>query len=163
MTGRSIHTPEISRREALLFEAGIKLGGVFHQYLGIPLSARTSRGLARAIENAVLLQPYVRSVRVRIDLARGGPLGRGRFAYRYLTAEMLDVGLELADGPFTIRARLAHRADLRYPLMWVEAASGGGRGAARSDRPRRRRRRAGPRRPRSAPRTRPPARRPRRP
>jgi len=121
---RSLHVATVSRREALLFEAGIKLGGVFHQYLGIPLSRRTSGGLARTIENAVRLQPYVRSVRVRIDPARGGPLGRGRFAYRYLTAEMLDVQVELADGPVSVTARLAHRRDLRYPLMRIVAASG---------------------------------------
>jgi hypothetical protein len=156
MTEPSIHVRGISRREALLFEAGIKLGGVFHQYLGIPLSARTSRGLARAIENAVRLQPYVRAVRVRIDPARGGPLGRGRFAYRYLTAEMLDVRVELADGPVTVRARLAHRADLRYPLMRVEAASDRGRRAPHGGRSRQR---ASRRRPRSVARPRSPARR----
>jgi len=124
MTGRHLHAPGISRREALLFEAGIKLGGVFHQYLGIPVSGRTSSGLERTIENAVGLQPFVRAVRVRIDLSKAGPVGPGPFAYRYLTAEMLDVRVELVDGPVKVRARLAHRPDLRYPLMRVEAATG---------------------------------------
>ena len=121
MTGaRSIHPAPISRREALLFEAGVKLGGVFHQYLGIPVAPRTAASLGRAIEAAVGLQPYVRSVRVRVDPKRGGRVGRGRFAYRYLTAEMLDVAVELADGPVVVRARLRYRPDLRYPLMSVE-------------------------------------------
>jgi dihydroneopterin aldolase len=116
---RSIHAAPISRREALLFEAGVKLGGVFHQYLGMPVSPRTAGPLARAIEAAVGLQPFARSVRVRIDPARGGRLGRGRFAYRYLTAEMLDVTVTLVDGPVAVTARLRHRPDLRYPLMSV--------------------------------------------
>lgn len=111
--------PRLSRRETLLFEAGIKLGGVFHQYLGIPVSDRTAPALARAIEAAVGLQPFVRRVSVRIDPQRGGPLGRGRFAYRYLTAEMLDVRVELVDGRTVVEARLQHRPDLRYPLMKV--------------------------------------------
>jgi dihydroneopterin aldolase len=120
MTGsRSIHPAALSRREALLFEAGVKLGGVFHQYLGMPVSPRTAGPLARAIEDAVGLQPFVRSVRVRLQPARGGPVGRGRFAYRYLTAEMLDVTVELADGPVAVEARLKHRPDLRFPLMSV--------------------------------------------
>ena len=143
MTKRRWHAPGISRREALLFEAGIKLGGIFHQYLGIPLSARTARGLARTIERAVALQPFVREVRVRVDPERGGPLGRGRLAYRYLTAEMLDVRLSLRDGPVRVRARLAHREDLNYPLMRIVAATDGPRSAGR------RRRRLG----RSAPRS----------
>jgi len=111
--------PRLSRRETLLFEAGIKLGGVFHQYLGIPVSDRTARSLARAIEAAVGLQPFVRRVTVAIHPKRGGPLGRGRFAYRYLTAEMLDVRVQLVDGPTAVEARLQHRPDLRYPLMKV--------------------------------------------
>ena len=116
---RTIHAAALSRREALLFEAGIKLGGIFHQYLGIPVTRRTAAALARTIESAVGLQPYVRSVRVRIDPSAGGPVGRGRFGYAYLIAEMLDVTVELVDGPVAVTARLQHRPDLRYPLMSV--------------------------------------------
>lgn len=118
-TSRSLHAASLSRREALLFEAGIKLGGVFHQYVGMPVSRRTAPALARAVEAAIGLQPFVRAVRVRVDPSRGGPLGRGRFAYRYLTAEMLDVTVELVDGPVAVEARLRHRRDLHYPLMSV--------------------------------------------
>ncbi|HXY46835.1 MAG TPA: dihydroneopterin aldolase family protein [Thermoplasmata archaeon] len=113
------HTAVLTRREALLFEAGIKLGGVFHQYLGTPVSPRTAPALARAIEAAVGLQPFVRSVRVRIDPRRAGRPGRGRFAYQYLTAEMLDVTVGLVDGPLSVEARLKYRPELRYPLMSV--------------------------------------------
>jgi dihydroneopterin aldolase len=116
---RPIHPARLSRREALLFEAGVKLGGVFHQYLGMPVSPRTARSLARAIEAAVALQPFVRAVKVSVHPSRGGPIGRGRFAYRYLTAEMLTVTVELVDGPIGVEARLEHRRDLRYPLMSV--------------------------------------------
>ncbi len=116
---RSETAPRLSRRETLLFEAGIKLGGVFHQYLGIPVSERTATSLARAIEAAVGLQPFVRRVSVGIHPKRGGPLGRGRFAYRYLIPEMLDVSVQLVDGPTAVEARLQHRPDLRYPLMKV--------------------------------------------
>jgi dihydroneopterin aldolase len=111
--------PNLSRRETLLFEAGIKLGGVFHQYLGIPVSEGTADSLSRAIEAAVGLQPFVRRAAVAIHPKRGGPLGRGRFAYRYLTPEMMDVTVQLADGPTFVEARLQHRPDLHYPLMKV--------------------------------------------
>jgi dihydroneopterin aldolase len=120
MTGAaSFHAARLTRREALLFEAGVKLGGVFHQYLGMPVSRSTAAGTARTIERAVALQPFVVHVRVRIDPRRGGALGRGRFAYAYLKAEMLDVTVRLKDGPDAVEARLAHRPDLRYPLMRV--------------------------------------------
>ncbi len=119
---RPTHRARLSPREALLFEAGIKLGGIFHQYLGTPVSPRTAGPLARAIEEAVGLQPFVVGVRVDIRPARGGPVGRGRFGYRYLVAEMLEVTVRLADGPVEVEARLEHRPELRYPLMSVTRA-----------------------------------------
>jgi len=120
MTAKTRHRePALSRRESLLFEAGIKLGGVFHQYLGIPVSQRTAGSLARAISAAVGLQPFVRRVSVRIDPARAGPTGSGRYAYHYLVPEMLDVSVELVDGRTSVEAILRHRPDLRYPLMKV--------------------------------------------
>ena len=130
--------PRLSPRESLLFEAGIKLGGVFHQYLGIPVAERTASSLARAIEAAVGLQPFVRRVTVRIRPERGGPLGRGRFAYRYLVPEMLDVTVELTDGASIVVANLRHRPELRYPLMKVVRVQGSaGRSAAGTARRRR--------------------------
>ena len=135
MTASRIHRAPLTDREALLFEAGIKLGGIFHQYLGIPVSSSTAPGLAEAIERAVGLQPYVTSVEVRIDPSRGPRPGRGRFAYRYLTPEMLDVRIQLRDGTAHVEARLVHRPELRYPLMSVDrtsprSAHGGGRPTA---------------------------------
>ena len=130
-----IHRAALSRREALLFEAGVKLGGVFHQYLGIPVSVGTAAGIARTIERAVALQPYVVEVRARVDPRRGGPLGRGRFAYRYLTPEMVDVTVRLRDGPEEVEARLAHRRDLRYALMSVVRVRRAGRAPGGRRRP----------------------------
>jgi dihydroneopterin aldolase len=138
-TRAPIHRARLSRREALLFEAGVKLGGVFHQYLGIPVSRRTAAGIGRTIAAAVRLQPYVVAVRATVDPDRGGPIGTGRFGYRYLTAEMLDVTVRLRDGDEEVEARLAHRPDLRYPLMSVTRVRGSARPTPSAARPARRR------------------------
>jgi hypothetical protein len=117
--GRFGHGANLTEREALLFEAGIKLGGIFHQYLGIPITSQTAQGLRRSIEAAVELQPFVTRAIIRIRPGRGGPVGRGRFAYRYLTPEMLDATVILRNGRTEVVARLAHRPNLHYPLMNV--------------------------------------------
>ena len=64
-----------SVREEGIFEAGINLGGLFHQYFGTPISHRTALGLARSIERAIALQPFVRQVRVELHPEREGPPG----------------------------------------------------------------------------------------
>ena len=132
-TSTSFHRARLSRREALLFEAGVKLGGLFHQYLGTPVGPRTAARLARSIEAAVGLQPFVRRIDVRVRPERGPRPGPGRFAYRYLTPEMLEVRVVLVDGPVEVVASLVHRRDVRYPLMSVERA---GLSARRRRRPR---------------------------
>lgn len=125
MTDRRTGPPKgpLTSRERLLFEAGIKLGGIFHQYLGIPVAPATAGPLSRSIEAAVALQPFVESVRVRIVPSSGGPVGRGRYGYRYLTPEMIDARVTLGDGATRVVARLSYRPDLRYPLMRVESAA----------------------------------------
>lgn len=116
-------------REQALFEAGIKLGGLFHQFIGVPVAPRTARSLARAIEEAVSLQPYVERVRVSIRPERGEKLGPGRFGYRYLAAAMLEVRLSLRVGREVVEAELVFREDLRYPLMRVLPSAPGRRPA----------------------------------
>lgn len=124
------HEARLTEREALLFEAGIKLGGVFHQYLGIPVAPTTAAGLARTIERAVRLQPYVERIEVAIDPSRGpGRLGRGRFAYRYLTPEMLRVRVRLAHRRTRVEVELGFRPDLDYALMHVVGVRTGPRRA----------------------------------
>jgi hypothetical protein len=116
------HKAPLSAKEALLFEAGVKLGGVFHQYVGMPVAPETAEGLARTIERAVRLQPFVTDVRVRIDPTRGPPAGEGRFGYQYLSPEMLSVVVTLHDQNTTVVASLDHRPELRYTLMSVLTA-----------------------------------------
>lgn len=114
---RSVRSRPPSNGEQALFEAGIKLGGLFHQFIGVPVAPSSAPSLARAIEKAVGLQPYVRQVRVKIDPEKGGKTGTGRFGYRYLTAEMLDVELTIVVKGVPVLAELHYRTDLRYPLM----------------------------------------------
>jgi dihydroneopterin aldolase len=128
------HRASLTEREALVFEAGVKLGGVFHQYLGIPISSRTAPGVARTIERAIALQPFVIRALVRIDPKRGGAVGRGRFGYRYLTAEMLYVRVDLRDGPVEVIAELKHRPELRYTLLSVASVRDRRRRHSRSSR-----------------------------
>ena len=118
-TPRSFHDARLTDREALLFEAGIKLGGVFHQYLGTPVSGATAAGLAGTIARALRLQPFVVRATVTIEVERAGPAGVGAFAYHYLSAEMLRARVVLRQGSTEVTAELAHRSDLRYPLMRV--------------------------------------------
>ncbi|MEM0330334.1 MAG: dihydroneopterin aldolase family protein, partial [Archaeoglobaceae archaeon] len=49
------------------FEAGIKLGALFHQFIGAPVSEKNAEILERAMESCLKLQPYVIEAKVSID------------------------------------------------------------------------------------------------
>jgi hypothetical protein len=109
----------LDEREEAIFEGGIKLGGLFHQFVGTPVSLRTKASLERAMEEAVRNQPFVEEVRVRIDEGFFEDIGN-EFDYLSLAGEMLDVTVVTRVGGTRCTSRLEYREDLKYPLMYVE-------------------------------------------
>ncbi|HEU12762.1 MAG TPA: dihydroneopterin aldolase, partial [Euryarchaeota archaeon] len=49
-------------RERAVFEAGIKLGTIYHQFVGTPISKDNVEPLERSIEESIKVQPFVKDV-----------------------------------------------------------------------------------------------------
>jgi len=115
-------------RDKAIFEAGIKLGALYHQFLGTPVSTETAEGLETAIKRSVSLQPWVSAVEVKIDrekVLRAQEKGRGtespkKFKYCELSGEMLDVKVVVLRGQVEVQARVKYEEELAYPLMRLE-------------------------------------------
>jgi hypothetical protein len=108
-----------SDSERAAFEAGIKLGSIYHQFVGTPLSHDNVDVLEKAIEDGVRVQPFVEDVRVRID--RGGlRMKRSPYKYVSLTGNMLHVELRVRYGKALAVCEMRFVEDLRYPLMYVK-------------------------------------------
>jgi hypothetical protein len=104
--------------ERAVFEAGIKLGTIYHQFVGTPLCAANVDILERAIEDGVRVQPFVKQVRVRID--RGAlRKKRDEFDYQTLSGNMLDVSLTIEIENVRVVAEMRYVEELRYPLMYI--------------------------------------------
>ncbi|MBA7527338.1 hypothetical protein ES705_19514 [subsurface metagenome] len=112
---------EISDSDRALFEAGIKLGALYHQFTGTPVSTETVEELETAIERSVSLQPWVSSVEVKIDREKVRKCeNENQFRYCELNGEMLDVKVVVRYGAVEVHARVKYEAELDYPLMRVE-------------------------------------------
>lgn len=112
-----------SERERAVFEAGIKLGTIYHQFVGTPVASTNVEILEKAIEDGVRVQPFVKDVKVRISreaLRRK----KDEFDYQTLTGNMLMVELTIAVGGTTVIAAMDYKEDLRYPLMYVRSIDG---------------------------------------
>ncbi|MCD6456490.1 MAG: dihydroneopterin aldolase family protein [Methanophagales archaeon] len=112
---------EISDRDRALFEAGIKLGALYHQFIGTPVSTETARELETAIEKSVSLQPWVSAVNVKIDREKVRKCENGnKFKYCELRGEMLDVEVVVGYEEVEVHARVKYEEEMVYPLMRVE-------------------------------------------
>jgi len=100
--------------EIAAFEAGIKLGALYHQFVGSPVGTRTASSLEKAIEESISLQPYVRRVRVEIDQKM---LKENVFGYGELEGRMIRADIEVDYRGATARARLEYDPETKYPMM----------------------------------------------
>ncbi|KAF1078371.1 dihydroneopterin aldolase family protein [Methanogenium sp. MK-MG] len=96
------------------FEAGIKLGALYHQWVGTPISPDTAKSVETAIANAVALQPCVDAVSVTINTEM---MEINPFGYSELAGKMLEVEIQTTAGDATCTAALKY--DGEYPLMEI--------------------------------------------
>lgn len=105
-------------RERALFEAGIKMGTIYHQFVGTPFNKGTVSELERCISRTIEVQPYVESAVVTIN--RGGLDHDGdHYSYASLTGDMIDAVIVISLGDTRVTAEMRYDNDLEYPLMFV--------------------------------------------
>ena len=100
------------------FEAGIKFGALFHQFIGTPVSPESAASLEVAIQESIENQPYCESVDVAIDrdlvAADAGPFG-----YTGLLGKHLSVEVEVAYEGVEAHASMAMEDG--YPMMRLDS------------------------------------------
>ncbi|WP_202319505.1 dihydroneopterin aldolase family protein [Archaeoglobus neptunius] len=106
---------EAKESEEAAFEAGIKLGALFHQFIGVPVSEKNAEILERAMESCMLLQPYVVEAEVRINREKLRAVSD--FGYTSLMPDMLYARVKVKLGDVEASAVLEWREDMKYPLM----------------------------------------------
>jgi len=106
--------------ELAAFESGIKLGAIYHQWNGTPVSPGTATELEKTIAESTSLQPFVDSCDVVIDremLLRS----LNRFGYAELRGEMLRAGVSTTVGGARASVKLGLTDG--YPLMQLVEVS----------------------------------------
>jgi hypothetical protein len=107
------------KREKAAFEAGIKLGALFHQFIGAPVSPENVEILERAMESCIRLQPYVLEAKVNIDRERLRA-NLSALGYTSLSGEMLEARVRIDVGGEVATANLKWDEEKKYPTMMLE-------------------------------------------
>ena len=112
-----------SARERACYEAGIKMGTVYHQFVGTPVSLANVEGLEKEMAKAIEVQPYVKSAVIRIDrssFTKNGDI----YSYKSLTGEMIDAIVTIELDGVTVTSEMRYDAELGYPLMYISDIKG---------------------------------------
>ncbi|HJN58191.1 MAG: dihydroneopterin aldolase family protein [Nitrososphaerales archaeon] len=112
---------KISERERAIFEGGIGLAAIFHQFIGTPVTGvkGSIKKLEKVIEEAALNQPYKKHVKVKINIPSN--LSKNEvYNYRSLEGRDLDVTIISEYGSFQATSRMKYISELKYVLMYVE-------------------------------------------
>ncbi len=114
-----IYFSNISSRERAIFEGGISMGALFHQFIGTPVSPKSAQSLEKSMENSLELQPCIKKVSVHIDLEKLEEMNT-EFDYVSLGGDMLDVKILSEFNGLQAHIRMKYIEDLKYPLMYIE-------------------------------------------
>ncbi len=101
-------------RDQAIFEAAIKLGALYHQWVGTPVSPSTASTLESAIQESVSLQPFVSDIQISLDRSQ---MSENIYGYSELKGTMFKVDLVTKVGTSCCHARLQRKGD--YPLMEI--------------------------------------------
>jgi hypothetical protein len=104
----------ISDHDLAIFEAGIKLGALYHQWVGTPVSKDSAASLETAIKEAHIQQPFVESISVTLDTELMNP---NTFGYSELSGLMFSILLETRVNKVTCTVRLS--SEDGYPMMRI--------------------------------------------
>ena len=114
----------ITDRDNALFEAGIKLGALYHQFTGSPVNLKTVSSLERAIQESISVQPYVENISVKIDRDILKSKLNSEFGYFELQGLMLKVKIIVKYGSSRVEVGMEYDPELNYPLMKILKVEG---------------------------------------
>lgn len=117
-----IFCSDLSKRERACFEIGIKLGALYHILCGLPISSNkdTINSIERGIEASISCQPYVKSVKIKLDQNKIIGDKSTEFAYDEISGKIIKAAIEVEYKSVKVLAKVEWIEKLEYPLMYIE-------------------------------------------
>lgn len=109
----------LSSRERAIFEGGISMGSLYHQFVGTPVNIETCDSLEKAIEESILLQPAI----VDVDVSLNKELIKKAckaMNYTSLEGNMLEITITTQVNEISICTCISYDEELNYPIMYIK-------------------------------------------
>lgn len=110
---------KVSERDRAVFEAGIAIGTLIHQFTGIPVKKKEDlRLLEELIERSLMAQPFREHVKVKIEMDL--PEETTPYSYVTLRSRHINARIVVKYGKCRVVARLNYIHELNYTLGYIE-------------------------------------------
>jgi len=119
---RKYFDKSVTDRERAIFEGGIALGAIYHQFTGIPISKDKDviKALEEARSKSMKLQPYRESVKVKIDADTINAGKSHAYDYETLKGRHLNVRVKTRYGNAKATVRIRYIPEIEFTLMYIE-------------------------------------------
>ncbi len=115
-------SPDLTERERACFEAGIKLGALYHILSGIPIQNNENviNSIEIGIESAISCQQFVKSVKIHLDRAKILGKKESEFDYDEISGKIIKAEVLIEFKSVNVLAKVEWIDELEYPLMYIE-------------------------------------------
>lgn len=119
---RKYFDQSLTDRERAIFEGGIALGALYHQFIGIPICKdhKLILNLERVIEEVMKIQPYRENVNVKIDIEKIKGEKKNPYDYELLKGKHINAKVTIKYGRAKVIVAMKYINELDYTLMYVE-------------------------------------------
>lgn len=109
----------LTDRERAIFEGGISMGALYHQFVGTPINLDSVDSLEKAIKESIMLQPAIVDVDVNLnkDMIKSSC---SSFGYTSLEGNMLEIELTTQINDTVIKTCISYDENLNYPIMYIK-------------------------------------------
>ncbi|MHA1754446.1 MAG: dihydroneopterin aldolase family protein [Candidatus Odinarchaeia archaeon] len=110
---------KITARDRAIFEAGIKIGAAYHQFIGTPLPKDFEgiRVIEKAIEESLKAQPWVKEAKVTIIANKNKC---GEYSYGEVNRRNLYINVLVEYHDIEVEVELKYNKELAYPLAIIK-------------------------------------------
>ena len=115
----------LNLRERACFETGIKLGALYHILCGIPIRSdeKIISSIEKGIEAAISCQPFVKSVKIKLEKDKIVGNKSTAFDYDEITGKIIQAELIIKYEDIEVLAKIDWIEEMQYPLMYIEKIS----------------------------------------
>jgi hypothetical protein len=112
----------VSDRERAIFEGGIALGAIYHQFTGVPISKdpKIVEALEKAIKLTMELQPFREQIEVKVEKEQIKGSRNRPYDYDVLRDATLKLRVTVKYGKAKAVVAAKYVPELDYNLMFIE-------------------------------------------